>query len=176
MQTQPVFALDFETSGYCHNLPSKAVEIGLCRLHPNGYVEILARSLLSGAQAISYHATKTHGICLWHCKNKPPLAAFKQKLQTLHKQNVIVHAKGTERKILSELLPEIEPNWIDTLPLARKSHPHWPNFQLETICTQLGVLSKLQRIFPRGHWHQAIYDATAAALAWRELTHATQKP
>lgn len=166
--------LDFETSGYSKWSTSAAVEIGLVEIFPNGELKVLASSLLSGAKWISPAAYRVHKIGLWQCRGKPTLHAFREILEEHSNRPICVHAKGTEKKILREMLGLEHPHWVDSLLLSRRHLTACPNHKLETVTKFLNLEIKLQQMFPRGKWHQAAYDAAASALIVQEIQRKTK--
>lgn len=164
-----MLGIDFETSGHSRWSRNQAVEIGLVEIKPDGTWSILASSLLSGARWISPRASEIHGIRLWHCRGMPPLKAFASILKEVKELPFCVHGKGTERKVLREELGFAPERWVDSLTLSRRHLKNCPDYRLETVTAHLGLKPELDRMLPRGRWHQAAYDAAASALIVREI-------
>ena len=169
----PIAALDFECSGHTPYQKSRAVEIGLVLLHPNGKIEVLADNLLSGATYISRYAYATHGISLKQCYGKPRLQTFRNLILQTSKWPICVHAKGTERSILRDELGITEGiQWVDSCLWSRKLlKGKVENHQLKTISHHLEVAKKLQEFSKAYHWkwHRAAFDAAASALIIQKL-------
>ena len=92
----------------------------------------------------------------------------------------VAHQIGTEKKWLAAAAPgaRIGP-WIDTLRLARKAWPGLASYALEDLVRRAALLDELKRMCPNRSFHDALFDAFAAALllreiltlpAWRELS------
>lgn len=92
----------------------------------------------------------------------------------------VAHQLGTEKKWLAAAAPMLRLGpWIDTLKLARKAWPKLHSYTLENVVNQAGIINELKLICPNRPFHDALFDAFAAAFVlrkildlpgWRDLT------
>ena len=85
-------------------------------------------------------------------------------------QILVAHNASTERRFLARLAPLTPfPAWIDTLVLARAAFPALPSHALADVAAAADLLPALDALLPGRTWHDALYDALAAALFLRWL-------
>jgi len=81
------------------------------------------------------------------------------------------HNVATERKFLSRAFPLLGASvcWLDTLRCFRKAMPGLASYKLEALLEALNLTGRVREIVPEGMPHDALYDATAAALLLEHL-------
>ena len=139
-----ILAIDFETA---NNNPVSACAVGYC-LWENGTIaeegETLIRPYRFYNQFTERHV-QIHGITKDMVMNAPNWPTVYDRIRHLFENSfVIAHNASFDINVLksvSELfnikLPPF--NYVDTVRIARKVHPEFPNYKLNTICDCLNV-------------------------------------
>ena len=166
-------ALDFETTGVVGDLPSVPWQIGIAVLEGGRIADAYRYSRLvnPGARPFNPYAPGRHAVLREELAGSPSLAGLWPELSPwLAGRPIIAHNVATERTILAEAFPlhEFGP-WIDTLELSRRAYPRLPSHKLEDLVPALGLGERLARMCPGLAPHDALYDATAAALLLEHL-------
>ncbi len=180
-----IVALDFETTGSaddCH--PNMPWQIGVVVIS-HGVVD-LSQSFQSLLRVPADHPFNPYTPGRWAqqreklAESPTMLELWPQLRPLLTNHYLLAHHAPTEHGLLKQLFPmqKFGP-WLDTLPIARRAFPRRPDYKLESLIPDLGLMPLVQSRCPDGAPHDAYYDAIAcatlleqllAAPAWRALT------
>lgn len=165
--------VDFETTGSVRGFRDEPWQIGLVDVR-SGVVcpKTAYGSLLNvGRRPFNPHVPGRHGQVREALRAAPALASLWCDLQSrLLGRPLVAHNAATERKMLADTFPlhRFGP-WIDTLALARHAYPSLASHRLEEVIHQLGLVAAVDALCPNRTWHDALYDAVAAARLLQHL-------
>jgi DNA polymerase III epsilon subunit-like protein len=169
-----ITVIDFETTGVVEGFVEEAWQIGMVRLRHGGVlIEEQFGDLLhvDPRRPFNVHAPGRHAQLRDQLATAPALARLWPQLQPwLVGRPLAAHQAGTERRILENAFP-LHPfgPWIDTLKLARLAYPDWDSHRLEDLILRLQLQPAVDRVCPDGQYHEALYDAVAAAVLLEHL-------
>lgn len=137
-------AIDFETTEYTVDGVNEPWQLGVAIVRDFEIVEthefFFSTSMTSG-----------DGTLLEQWDRWQPLLANRR---------LVAHNAATERTVLTRAAPLTKWGpWVDTLKLARARYPKLPSYALGDLCTMFSVDVGL----PDRSWHDALFDAVAAA-------------
>lgn len=171
-----ICSLDFETTGLVRGYPNEPWQLGLIVLGEDG--EILPCSAWETYFRIAPDRPFSPRAPGRWADLRDRLAAaptFMDAWMPIAARIVgiplIAHNAATERTILEKRAP-LTPfgPWIDTLALARRAWPGLRSYALGDLIDTLGLASQVDALCPGRTWHDALYDACAAAVLYRRLT------
>jgi DNA polymerase-3 subunit epsilon len=160
--------LDFESTGAVRGHPEEPWQVGMVEVrhgrltgrHFEQYLRI-ASTRPFNPYAPGRHAELRHVLAQApSCGEAWP--AWKPWVEN---HLLAAHNAGTERKFLQQAAPlhRFGP-WVDTLKLSRRFLPEAGEYGLEAVCRSLGLMTRLETLCPGRSWHDALFDAYAAAL------------
>ncbi len=161
--------LDFETTGHVAGFPNEPWQVGIVSLGPGGIVPGSAFSAffrISPDRPFSRRAPGRWASIRDVLASSPePYAIWDALSARLCGVPLVAHNASTERTVLRSLAPvsRFGP-WIDTLPLARRLYPGMKSYALGDLVAALGLQGEVDAASGGGEWHDALYDAFAAAV------------
>ncbi len=135
-------AVDVETSGLY--MGSRLVEMGAVRFTSRGVVDEF-HTLVDPMEPIQRDATEIHGIADDMVRGCPHPAEVVEGFRTYLGDAVFIahNARFDVRIIGMELararMPQLDNHVIDTVRLARRAFPGFPNYRLGTVAGYLGI-------------------------------------
>jgi DNA polymerase III subunit epsilon len=163
-----ITVLDFETTGAVRGHPNEPWQVAMVELrdgavtgrHWHSYLRI-APGRPFNPYAPGRHAELRETLAL-----APSFAdVFPAWRPWIEHLPLAAHGVGTEKKFLRRAAPlhRLGP-WIDTLKLARRVRPDLQSHSLADVAQALGLVDKTRALCPGCGWHDALFDAFAAAL------------
>ncbi len=171
----PLVALDFESTGSVPGHADDPWQLGLVAFDLRGPRPPLLRDHLlhiPAGRPFNPYAPGRHAQLRPQLDAAPAFHDLWPGLAPLlaRGQVLVAHNASTERRFLARLAPLTPfPAWIDTLVLARAAFPALPSHALADVASAAGLLPSLDALLPGRTWHDALYDALAAALFLRWL-------
>jgi DNA polymerase-3 subunit epsilon len=163
-------AIDFESAGASRGQTDVPVQIAIALWTPGQGLGEFFCSYLSTAQPITWAARKVHGITPAHLADAPSLLSLWPRIKTLLAGRVIIaHGHGTEKRFLRAFPGHPFGPWIDTLHLYRAAWPNLDSYSLGDLCSRFDLTPAVDAAHPGRRWHDALYDAAAAAIALQRL-------
>ncbi len=170
-------ALDFETTGSVPGFPNEPWQIGIVPVGPRGVASGGAFSSylrIDVSRPFSLRAPGRWASIREELANAPTLYGLWDDVASrLSGVPIVAHNASTERTILRSLAP-VTPfgPWIDTLELSRRAYPGMESYALGDVIRELGLQPEVDAASGGGEWHDALYDAFAAAVLYLHLRRA----
>lgn len=166
-QSSVVF-IDFETTGSVEDYPNEPWQIGLVFLH-EGRVDshYMFESLIGiGERPFNPYAPGRHAQVREELCRAPTMADLWPTLSAwLTNRPLGGHNVAVERHVLADAYPlHAFGPWIDTLDLIRIAYPQLGSHKLEDLVWDLELAHRVQELCPGRDPHDALFDATSAAV------------
>ena len=137
-------AIDFETTGYDGGGPNEPWQLGLALVEDGKITE--TREWFFGT-ALTPDA-------------EPIMEQWESFYPFLASRTLVAHNIATERTILRRIAPLTKWGpWRDTLKETKARYRTLHDYSLGTICETFGLVPQI----PGRTWHDALFDAVAAA-------------
>ena len=164
-----VTVVDFETTGSVPGFPNEPWQIGMVALGPDGIVPGSAYSSLlrvARDRPFSRSAPGRWASLRGELAEAPSLLDLWEDVSPrLSGVPLAAHNAATERTVLRSAAPMARFGpWVDTLSLSRAAFPGLGSYSLSSLIGALGLQAKVDAAAPGGAWHDALYDAVAAAV------------
>lgn len=156
-------AIDFEYRQQGQELEPRVSELGLATWQVDSSIELVDYKQFNQGDALEDY--------------------WPQFSQLMTEKTVLVaHARGTEKKFLQKCYPHLNALlWVDTLVLSKTLYPQLASYELNAICQELQLMSKIQQSVEKAkiakenaQWHSAGYDAIACLELWKYIVEQTQ--
>lgn len=159
--------IDFETTGSSKGRPEQPWQVAMVELldgritgrHYEQYLHVPAN------RTFNPYAPGRHAEIRDVLAAAPTCAAcWPDWKPWLVKKVLVAHNTGTEKKFLRRAAPlHFFGPWVDTLKLSHYLFPDFSEYSLSQICEELELADTLEKWCPGRTWHDALYDAYAAA-------------
>lgn len=180
---QTLIAIDFETTGVVGGYPDEPWQIGMARIVDTSIPEdgLYDRWLRIGDRPFSPMAPGRHHSVRKELAEAPTLSELWPEVRPWWCGGVLVaHNASTERNVIQQAVPmHSVGQWIDTLTLSRIAYPSLASHSLEEVVQALGLADCIRKRCPGREFHDALFDAVAAAEllihllgqeGWRDAT------
>ena len=165
--------VDFETTGSVPGYANEPWQIGIVRLGADGIVPGSAYSTyfrIPRDRPFSRRAPGRWAQMRHELSEAPALYDVWGDLVPRLSGPLAAHNVSTERTILRSLAPVTRFGpWIDTLRETRQAFPGLRSYALGDLIAEFGLQRELDESAPGGAWHDALYDAFAAAVLLKFL-------
>ncbi len=161
-------AIDFETTGTVKGFPNEPWQLGMITLQDGVIIPDTQWETLFhvGARPFSPRAVGRYAEMREQLAAAPePMDMWNEISGRLFGAGLIAHNAVAEKTQLSQLAP-LAPfgPWVDTLKITRKFWPDMESYALGDLIEGFGIKDRLDVLCPGRTWHDALYDACAAAV------------
>lgn len=171
--------LDFETTGAVRGFPDEPWQFGAVELRGET-IRVLRDDWLriDPARPFNPYAPGRHAAVRGLLASAPAprdlLPAWTEVLSAPDRV-LVAHNAATEKRILSALAPLLRLGpWVDTLKLARAVLPGGGRRGLADVLEACGLEGEARATCPGRDWHDALFDAAAAAVLLRAWLRSPQ--